>query len=135
MWKSQEKDRHRMAPRKNMPMATFSWTGATKDMLGLNMYMRPRQRKNRQPADRKASLFSPLRFRASESDRALTQQVGPDVPRLRVDSEDAPETGAEGRHGRAVAVEKEVVVLQPVGQHVVRDDPPPALPHLPDDSV
>lgn len=27
-------------------------------------------------------------------------------------------------------MEQEVVVLQPVGQHVVRYDPPPALPHL-----
>lgn len=65
----------------------------------------------------------------------VTQQVCPDVPRLCVDSEDALEAGAEGRHGRPVAVEKEVVVLQPVGQHVVRYDPPPALPHLPEESV
>lgn len=49
MWKSQEKERQRMAPRKNIPITTFSWTGATNDMLGLNMYIRPRQRKNRQP--------------------------------------------------------------------------------------
>lgn len=41
-----------MAPRKNIPITTFSWTGATNDMLGLNMYIRPRQRKNRQPAER-----------------------------------------------------------------------------------
>lgn len=52
-----------------------------------------------------------------------------------MDSEDALETGAEGRHRRPVAVEKEVVVLQPVGQHVVRYDPPPPLPHLAEESV
>lgn len=52
VWKSQEKERQRMAPRKNIPITTFSWTGATKDMLGRNMYIRPRQRKNRQPAER-----------------------------------------------------------------------------------
>lgn len=52
MWKSQEKERQRMAPRKNIPITTFSWTGATNDMLGLNMYIRPRQRKNKQPARR-----------------------------------------------------------------------------------
>jgi len=50
VWKSQEKERQRMAPRKNIPITTFSWSGATKDMLGLNMYIRPRQRKNKQPA-------------------------------------------------------------------------------------
>lgn len=54
----------------------------------------------------------------------------PDVSRLRVDSEDALEAGAERRHGRSVAVEQEVVVLQPIGEHVVRYDTPPALPHL-----
>lgn len=52
-----------------------------------------------------------------------------------MDSEDALETGAEGRHRRPVAVEEEVVVLQPVGQHVVRDDPPPPLPHLGEESA
>lgn len=56
--------------------------------------------------------------------------MGPDVSRLGVDSEDAPEAGAERRHGRSVAVEQEVVVLQPIREHVVRYDPPPALPHL-----
>lgn len=54
----------------------------------------------------------------------------PDVSRLRVDSEDALEAGAERRHGRPVAVQQEVVVLQPIGQHIVRYDAPPALPHL-----
>lgn len=54
----------------------------------------------------------------------------PDVPGLRVDPEDALEAGAERRHGRPVTVKQEVVVLQPVGEHVVRDDAPPALPHL-----
>ena len=52
MWKSQEKERQRIAPRKNIPITTFSWTGATKDMLGRNIYIRPRNRKNRQPAER-----------------------------------------------------------------------------------
>lgn len=54
----------------------------------------------------------------------------PDVPGLGVDSEDAPEAGAERRHWWPVAVKQEVVVLQPVGEHVVGDDTPPALPHL-----
>lgn len=39
-----------MAPRKNIPITTFSWTGATNDMLGLNMYIRPKQRKNKHPS-------------------------------------------------------------------------------------
>lgn len=54
----------------------------------------------------------------------------PDVSSLCVDSEDALEAGAKRRHGRPVAVEQEVVVLQPVGEHVVGYDAPPAFPHL-----
>lgn len=54
----------------------------------------------------------------------------PDVSRLCVDSEDAPEAGAKRRHWWPVAVKQEVVVLQPIGEHVVRYDTPPALPHL-----
>lgn len=61
---------------------------------------------------------------------SVTQQMCPDVSRLRVDSKDAPEAGAKGRHRRPVPVEKEVVVLQPVGEHIMRYDPPPSLPHL-----
>ena len=62
--------------------------------------------------------------------RALTKQVRPDVASLRVDAEDALEAGAEGGHGWPVAVQQVVVVLQPVREHVVRDDPPAALPDL-----
>ncbi len=54
----------------------------------------------------------------------------PDVSRLCVDSKDALEAGAERRHGWPVAVKQEVVVLQPIREHVVRYDAPPALPHL-----
>ena len=56
--------------------------------------------------------------------------MGPDVARLRVDAEDAPEAGAEGGHGRPVAMQQVVVILQPVREHVVWDDPPAALPDL-----
>lgn len=59
-----------------------------------------------------------------------TKQVCPDVSRLCVDSEDALEARAERRHGRSVAVKQEVVVLQPIWEHVVRYDAPPAFPHL-----
>lgn len=59
-----------------------------------------------------------------------TQQMCPNVSRLCVDSEDAFEAGTERRHGWPVAMKQEVVVLQPIGEHVVRYDPPPALPHL-----
>lgn len=59
-----------------------------------------------------------------------TEQMCPDVPRLRVDSEDALEAGVKRRHRWPVAVEQEVVVLQPIGEHVVGYDAPPALPHL-----
>lgn len=54
----------------------------------------------------------------------------PDVASLCVYSEDALEAGPEGRHGWPVSVQQVVVVLQPVGQHVVGNDSPPALPHL-----
>lgn len=54
----------------------------------------------------------------------------PDVSRLRVDSEDALEAGTERRHRGPVAVKQEVIVLQPIGEHVVRYDSPSALPHL-----
>lgn len=47
-----------MAPRKNMPMTIFSWNGATNDILGLNMYTMPRQRKNRQPVDTSTTLVT-----------------------------------------------------------------------------
>jgi len=47
-----------MAPRKNMPMTIFSWNGATNDILGLNMYTMPRQRKNRQPEDTREIVVS-----------------------------------------------------------------------------
>lgn len=59
-----------------------------------------------------------------------TQQMSPNVSRLRVDSEDAPEAGPKRRHGWSVTVEEEVVVLQPIRKHVVRYDTPPTLPHL-----
>lgn len=56
--------------------------------------------------------------------------MGPDVASLCVDAEDAPEAGPEGGHRGPVAVQQVVVVLQPVGEHVVWDDPPAALPDL-----
>lgn len=60
----------------------------------------------------------------------LTQQVGPDVARFCVDSEDALEARSERGHWGSVPVQKEVVVLQPIREHVVRNDTPSALPHL-----
>lgn len=62
--------------------------------------------------------------------RFLTEKVSPDVARLCVDSEDALEARSEGRHRWPVSVQEKVVVLQPIRQHVMRDDTPPAFPHL-----
>lgn len=56
--------------------------------------------------------------------------MSPDVAGLGVDSEDALEARSEGRHRRPVSVQEKVVVFQPIRQHVVRDDAPPAFPHL-----
>lgn len=62
--------------------------------------------------------------------RPLTKQVGPDVAGLCMDAEDALEASPEGGHGWPVAVQQVVVVLQPVREHIVRDDPPASLPDL-----
>lgn len=67
---------------------------------------------------------------STSSPRSLTEQMGPDVASLGVDAEDAPEAGPKGGHGGPVAVQQVVVVLQPVREHVIRDDPPAALPDL-----
>lgn len=56
--------------------------------------------------------------------------MGPDVASLRVDAEDALEAGPKGGHGGSVAMQQIVIVLQPVGEHIIRDDPPTSLPHL-----
>ena len=83
------------------------------------------------PMDKGYTSPGPLRRQKSALPRRpLTKQVGPDVAGLRVDAEDAPEAGPEGGHGRPVAVQQVVVVLQPVGEHVVGDDPPATLPDL-----
>lgn len=66
----------------------------------------------------------------SQTQRPLTKQVGPDVAGLRVDAEDALEASPEGGHGWSVAVQQVVIVLQPVREHIVRDDPPASLPDL-----
>lgn len=60
----------------------------------------------------------------------LTKQMCPDVACLRVEAEDASETSTEGGHGRPVPMEEEVIVLQPVRQHIIRHDTPAALPDL-----
>ena len=60
----------------------------------------------------------------------LTKQMCPDVSCLSVDPEDALEAGSEGRHGGAVAMQQEVVVLQPIRKNIMGDDTPPALPYL-----
>lgn len=60
----------------------------------------------------------------------VTQQVCPDVACLGVNAENAPEAGAEGGHGGPVSVQEVIIVLEPVGQHVVRDHTPAPFPYL-----
>lgn len=61
---------------------------------------------------------------------SLTEQMGPDVASLCVDAENALEASSEGRHGWPVAMQQVVIVLQPVWEHVVWDDPPAPFPDL-----
>lgn len=60
----------------------------------------------------------------------LTKQMGPDVAGFCVDAEDALEAGPEGGHGWPMAVQQVVIVFQPVGEHVIWDNPPASLPDL-----
>lgn len=60
----------------------------------------------------------------------LTQQVCPDVSGLSVNSEDASEAGPEGGHRGPVSVQEVIIILQPLGQDVERDDSPAPLPNL-----
>lgn len=60
----------------------------------------------------------------------LTQQVCPDVSSLSVNSEDASEAGPERGHRGPVSVQEVIVILQPFGQDVERDDSPAPLPNL-----
>lgn len=50
--------------------------------------------------------------------------MGPDIPRLGVDSEDGLETSVEGVEGWPVAGVEEIVVLEPLGQVVEVADVP-----------
>ncbi|CAG0897951.1 unnamed protein product [Darwinula stevensoni] len=61
----------------------------------------------------------------------LTQQMSPDIPRLRVDPEDGPEAGGEGRQRRPMPVVQEVIVLEPGRKVVERHHLPRLLAHLP----
>lgn len=61
---------------------------------------------------------------------SLTEQMGPDVASLCVDAENALEASSEGWHGWPVAMQQVVIVLQPVWEHVVWDDPPAPFPDL-----
>lgn len=73
---------------------------------------------------------SPVEAPRSPRAAAVTQEVRPDVARLGVYPEDALEAGSEGRHRGPVPVQEVIVVLQPVGQHVVGDHAPAPFPHL-----
>ena len=62
--------------------------------------------------------------------REDTYKVCPYVSSLRMQAEDATKASTERWHGGPVSVQQEIIVLQPVWEHVMRNNPPPALPNL-----
>lgn len=59
-----------------------------------------------------------------------TQQMCPDVACLSVYSENALKTGPERRHWGPVSMQEEVVILEPLRQHIMRDHSPSTFPDL-----